>query len=54
MAIEAGVTGLWHKYVGPGGQVIGIERFGLSAPGDTVMEQLGITAAAVVAAAKAL
>jgi transketolase len=54
VAIEAGVTGLWYKYVGCAGRVIGIDRFGLSAPGDTVMEQLGITAAAVVAAAEEL
>ena len=43
VAIEAGVTGLWWKYVGTAGKVVGIDRFGLSAPGDTVMQQLGIT-----------
>ena len=36
VAIEAGVTGLWYKYVGLEGKVIGIERFGMSAPGDVV------------------
>ncbi|MEM7145434.1 MAG: transketolase [Verrucomicrobiota bacterium] len=51
VSIEAGVTGLWWKYVGTEGKVIGIERFGLSAPCNTVMEELGITAEAVVAAA---
>lgn len=50
VAIEAGVTGLWWKYVGSAGQVIGIDRFGISAPGDTVMEELGITKEAIVAA----
>lgn len=50
VAVEAGVTGLWWKYVGSEGQVIGIDRFGLSAPGNTVMEELGITAEAVRAA----
>src|SRR5690606_33268301 len=35
IAIEAGVTGLWWKYVGLGGKVVGIDRFGLSAPGNT-------------------
>ena len=50
VAIEAGVTGLWWKYVGSAGQVIGIDRFGMSAPGDTVMEELGITKEAIVAA----
>ncbi len=52
VAIEAGVTGLWWKYVGTEGKVVGIDRFGLSAPGGTVMKELGITAESVVAAAK--
>ena len=51
IAIEAGVTGLWWKYVGTQGKVIGIDRFGLSAPGGTVFKELGITKDAVVAAA---
>lgn len=50
VAIEAGVTGLWWKYVGTEGQVIGIDRFGLSAPGNQVFEKLGITADAVAKA----
>jgi len=54
VAIEAGVTGLWHQYVGLDGKVIGIDRFGISAPGGTVFKELGITAEAVVAAAQAL
>ena len=54
VAIEAGVTGLWWKYVGLDGKVIGIDRFGLSAPGGKVMEVLGITAQAVVDAAQSL
>ncbi len=54
VAIEAGVTGLWSKYVGLDGKAIGIDRFGLSAPGGTVMKELGITAENVIAAAKAL
>ncbi len=54
VAIEAGVTGLWHQYTGLDGKVIGIDRFGLSAPGGTAMKVLGITAEAVVAAAKSL
>lgn len=54
VAIEAGVTGLWSKYVGLDGKVVGIDRFGLSAPGNIAMKELGITAEAVVAAAKAL
>lgn len=52
VAIEAGVTALWWKYVGTEGKVIGIDRFGISAPGATVFKELGITTASVVAAAK--
>jgi transketolase len=51
VAIEAGVTMMWHKYVGLDGKVIGIDRFGLSAPASAVFKELGITADAVVAAA---
>jgi transketolase len=54
VAIEAGVTALWGRYVGLDGKAIGIDRFGLSAPGGVVMKELGITAEAVVAAASAL
>jgi transketolase len=54
VSIEAGVTLGWQRYVGPTGRSIGIDTFGASAPGDVVMEKRGITAAAVVAAAKAL
>jgi transketolase len=54
VAIEAGVPDLWSKYVGLDGKVIGISRFGLSAPGGKVMEVLGITPAAVVEAVKSL
>ncbi|MGV3662411.1 MAG: transketolase [Prosthecobacter sp.] len=50
IAIEAGVSALWWKYVGTQGQVIGIDRFGLSAPGDQVFKQLGITGEAVAKA----
>jgi len=52
IAIEAGVSGLWWKYVGCEGKVIGIDRFGISAPGDTVMQELSMTPDAVIAAAK--
>lgn len=52
VSIEAGVTDLWWKYVGTEGKALGIDRFGISAPGDTVMKELGITKDHVVAAAK--
>ncbi len=47
IAIEAGVSGLWHKYVGCDGEIIAIDRFGISAPGDTVFAELGITVEAI-------
>jgi len=54
VAIEAGVTGLWWKYVGLEGKVIGTDTFGFSAPGDVVMDSFGINAKSVVNAAKSL
>ena len=54
VAIEAGVSALWWKYVGLDGKVIGIDRFGISAPGNKVMEILGMTSQSVVDAAKSL
>ncbi len=54
VAIEATVTSTWAKYVGLDGAVVGIDRFGLSAPGAAVMKTLGITAESVVAAAQKL
>jgi transketolase len=52
VAIEAGVSALWWKYVGTEGKIVAIDRFGLSAPGNVVMKELGITAESVVAAAQ--
>ena len=54
LAIEAGATLCWWKYVGRDGDVIGIDRFGASAPGTTVLEKLGFGADNVVVRAKAL
>jgi len=48
LAVEAGVSDLWRKYVGLDGVVVGIDRFGISAPGDTVMSELGISVDNVV------
>jgi transketolase len=53
VSVEAGVTLGWERWVGTAGRSVGIDRFGASAPGPLVMEKLGITVAAVVAAAKA-
>ena len=54
VAIEAGVSGLWWKYVGMDGKVLGIDRFGISAPGDIVMKELGMNPGDVVAAVRDL
>jgi transketolase len=53
VAVEAGVTGLWYKYTGLDGKVIGVDRFGFSAPGDIVMKELGMTKENVLSVAKA-
>jgi transketolase len=50
VAVEAGVTGFWAKYVGLNGKVVGIDRFGESAPADQLFREFGITAEAVIAA----
>jgi transketolase len=52
VSVEAGVTFGWRQYIGDRGIAIGIDRFGASAPGEVVLEKLGITAAHVVQAAK--
>ena len=50
VAVEAGVTDYWRKYVGLDGAVVGIDSFGASAPIDALYRHFGITAEAVVAA----
>ncbi len=52
ISIEAGVTDLWWKYIGTEGKAIGIDRFGISAPGDVVFKELGISKDRIVAAVK--
>ncbi|MEO7318396.1 MAG: transketolase [Chthoniobacteraceae bacterium] len=54
VAIEAGVSDPWHRLVGLDGKIVGINRFGISAPGNKVMEALGMTAQSVVDAVKSL
>jgi transketolase len=54
VSIEAGVSDPWFRFVGLDGKIVSIDRFGLSAPGDIVMKELGITAEAVVEAARSL
>ena len=48
MAVEAGVSDLWHKYVGTNGVIVAIDRFGLSAPGGSVMTELGLSVENIV------
>jgi len=52
LAVEAGATHSWWKFVGTGGDVVGIDRFGASAPGKVVMAELGFTPGNVAARAK--
>jgi transketolase len=54
LAIEAGVPQGWHRYVGSAGEVIGLDRFGASAPYKTLMEKFGFTAENIVSRALAL
>jgi transketolase len=54
VSIEAGVTMGWQRWVGTRGRSIGIDRFGESAPGALVLQNLGMTKDAVVMAVRAL
>ena len=54
VSIEAGVTFGWRAFVGTRGRMVGIDRFGASAPGDVLMEEFGMTKAAIVLAAGTL
>jgi transketolase len=54
LAVEAGSTLGWWKYVGLDGDVIGLDRFGASAPGPIAMKELGFSAENVAARAKKL
>jgi transketolase len=54
VAIEAGVPDTWYQYVGLDGKVVGLHRFGLSAPGAEVMKEFGIDAQHVIDAARSL
>ncbi len=54
LAVEAGATMGWWKYVGHNGGIIGVDHFGASAPGPVVLEKFGISVAHVVEEAKKL
>ncbi len=51
VAVETGISLGWHRWVGPRGRILSIDRFGASAPGPEVTRQLGFTTDHVVAAA---
>lgn len=54
VAVEAGVTDYWRKYVGLEGAVVGLDTYGDSAPAGVLFKHFGITAEAVVAAVKSV
>lgn len=54
LAVEAGTSFGWHKYVGTEGDIVSIDRFGASAPGNVLLEKFGFTVDNVLARAKAL
>jgi transketolase len=54
LAVEAGATLGWWKYVGTGGDVVGLDRFGASAPGPIAMKELGFSPENVAERAKKL
>ena len=54
VAIEAAASAYWYQFVGMQGAVIGLDRFGASAPGEDVFQVLGLTVAQVVAKTKAV
>ena len=53
VAMEAGVGAYWHQYTGLDGKVLSVERFGMSAPGDIVFKELGMTADNLIKECKA-
>ncbi len=54
LAVEPGASMSWWKWVGDGGDVLGLDRFGASAPGTTVLEKLGFSTENILARARAL
>ncbi|MGH8601833.1 MAG: transketolase-like TK C-terminal-containing protein [Gammaproteobacteria bacterium] len=54
VAVEAGIADYWRKYVGLDGVVIGMQSYGLSAPGDLVMAHFGFSAEHVIEVLKQL
>jgi transketolase len=54
LAVEAGAPQGWHRYVGDRGGMLGVERFGASAPGDAMLREYGFTVENVCRRARAI
>jgi transketolase len=54
VAVEAGIADYWYKYVGLNGAIVGMTRFGESAPAEELFKEFGFTVENVVAKAKSL
>ncbi|MEO8747518.1 MAG: transketolase, partial [Rhodanobacter sp.] len=54
LAVEAGVSQGWERYIGPHGDMISIEHFGASAPAEVLLREFGFTVENVVQRAKTL
>jgi transketolase len=54
LSVEAGVTIGWERWVGASGDALGVDRFGASAPGQTVLAEYGLTVDEVVSRALAV
>ena len=54
LAVEPGASMSWWRWVGSEGDVLGLDRFGASAPGTTVLEKLGFSVENILARARAL
>jgi transketolase len=54
VAVEAGVTGLWHRFTGSRGRIIGLDRFGESGPGEELFEHFGFTPARIADTARSV
>jgi transketolase len=54
MAVEAGISMGWDRWVGPHGAILALDRFGASGPGNVVFENLGFSAANVLDMARKL
>jgi len=54
LAVEAAASFGWERWLGPGGEMLGIDRFGASAPGDVNLREFGFTVERVLARARAM